>query len=1052
MAGLYYLNSSSWRYDNAGTADTLITTATTLENLDETKSKTGTAFYQTAQAKCFDLPATDEVWLKFDVYFNGSQRWRAYNGGANGVTGVAAQTNSGLSFFANGNHVDGFSGTNGFSGVCKTNTLQTVLLHMISGSSAGIIEAWVDGTKIYTYTGDVNHGTNFADIYLQSDGSGTFFSNVTISNVKSAITTFDCELKPEIYISWIPTGKISLKPQIYATIIQAPTIEKARADLSRNISKAESASGDLNRQVGNGETVSADVYRHVFSTDTAVADTTRKLFTEEKVSGDTLKKIVQSDEIHADTLRNIQSTEKVIGDTSRKIGVTTISADLYRQVNVTTRADGDTCRRVEVEEKVSGDLALKVTCAEVVHADTFRKVEDSTPTVARADTNRKIGVREKISANTRRLIAQKESAIADTLLQTAATEKVIADTMRGIREIVRADTLRQVTRAERAVAKTIIRVPHVLNYILQSKPRTMKASPKLLATDNSASLINTFKDYGVTAIHITLSEKTLSDDFRFDVAARSMDINEAVQGYLLDYPFSFLVEETNQTDIVQSVKGRYSIDELIYTQFFIHTVEIETKNKTVEVVGGRIQKGGDGETEIYYPTAQDVMSETANYFGMLPVMLFDDFTPYNLTGDQRITYADLLSTVFNWTSRLPQRQINIFIRDDSLYCIQRGQEPFVLDISEMEHSRPTINKKLIRSLWSNPKATPSNPNDDPSNPNDPITDYQVEYLPQPFSGTISFEDNGCSTTLRYSQGLLMREENYTENAKATLDSSVSYAYEEIFPADMTEISISVQKSINPNFYGDFYLFEKNLRSTARSYEDKGDENTLKETSQSGKTEYRYLRTGNGEVYLSSEYEETTTVTYETDEKGNTEQTDDKTDVRETFHVPIGNGWYGQSVYLNGESQGSNVSQGKPGNKVSQYMTAEVQKTFSNAIITITEPNPNYDDGDDDDDDDKEDYDDWRRKLAPIADTSFPVRELNLLRELTSDLLWLNRKIEETVTVDLISKIIDGVPKINHIVDFTQRIKFNGAEYYLVSNKISFTPRKLIQKLQLIRWY
>ncbi|MBR0290032.1 MAG: hypothetical protein IJQ82_13740, partial [Selenomonadaceae bacterium] len=116
--------------------------------------------------------------MKFDVYFNGSNRWRAYNGGANGTTGITAQTNGDLSFFSNDTNVQQPTS------ICQTNQLQTVLLHMISGATTGIIEAWVDGEKIYTYTGDVNHGEDFEDLYLQSDGSGTFFSNVIISNKK----------------------------------------------------------------------------------------------------------------------------------------------------------------------------------------------------------------------------------------------------------------------------------------------------------------------------------------------------------------------------------------------------------------------------------------------------------------------------------------------------------------------------------------------------------------------------------------------------------------------------------------------------------------------------------------------------------------------------------------------------------------------------------------------------------------------------------------------------------------------------------------------------
>ena len=169
---------TTWRYENAGNANDLILSSTILTDLPESKSVTGTAFYQTTRAKCFDLPTTSEIWLKFDVYFDGSNRWRAYNDGSNGTTGITAQTTGDLSFFSNDNNVQQSTG------ICKKNQLQTVLLHMISDSSAGIVEAWVDGNFIYRYTGDVNHGEDFADIYLQSDGAGTFFSNVVISNAE----------------------------------------------------------------------------------------------------------------------------------------------------------------------------------------------------------------------------------------------------------------------------------------------------------------------------------------------------------------------------------------------------------------------------------------------------------------------------------------------------------------------------------------------------------------------------------------------------------------------------------------------------------------------------------------------------------------------------------------------------------------------------------------------------------------------------------------------------------------------------------------------------
>lgn len=170
----------TWIYTNSGTADLLSVDGTTLTDLSAEQSKTGSAFYQSEREKCFDIPETEEIWIKFDVYFDGDNRWRAYNGWA-GITAWNSSNASpnAIAFFdSNGDQL------NYVANAAKKNQLQSVLLHMISGSSEGIIEAWIDGDFIYRYTGDVNHGESFADIYLQSDGAGTFFSSVIISNAQ----------------------------------------------------------------------------------------------------------------------------------------------------------------------------------------------------------------------------------------------------------------------------------------------------------------------------------------------------------------------------------------------------------------------------------------------------------------------------------------------------------------------------------------------------------------------------------------------------------------------------------------------------------------------------------------------------------------------------------------------------------------------------------------------------------------------------------------------------------------------------------------------------
>ena len=1005
LAELSYIDNNVWQYDNPGTADSLIISGTTLTDLPADKSKTGTAFYQTTRAKCFDLPTTDEIWLKFDVYFDGSNRWRAYNTGSAGTCGVCSYSGgSSLGMWQNGNCIQDFSN------VCKTNQLQTVLLHMISGASAGVVEAWVDGEKIYTYTGDVNHGQDFADIYLQSDGSGTVFSNVLISNNRDSLP-YGVEIKPEIYASGLFAGKTYFKPSIFATYITAPHNEKIYADLSRRISTPESASADLQRKVGQGEKNSANLLRNVTKQEISYGDTERKIAIEEKISGDTLKHIVQSNKISADTRRNIKKIEKIIGDTSRKINVTVITADLRRNVTNHVKCNFDTCRQIGISEKVSADLYLRTANDEIAKADTFRKVNVATKT--QADTLLKVSVREKISAKTKRAIVKHVSTSADTFLKIVTAEKVIADLMRGIREYVHADTFRQVKRAEKTFARTMIRIPHILNYRLQNRNRALTKSTKTkLLRDNPTSLVNTFKDYGVTAVNITLNEKTLSDDFRFDIASRSIEINETVLGYLLDYPFHFLVEETNQTDLVQSVKGRYSIDDLLYTWFYL---SLDTEK---------------------FPKAAEIITRIAQYFLLVPVVKIDDFTPSNFTNNTMMTYADVLSSLFGWTSRVPQRQVNTFIRGNFLYCIQRGKEDSVFDITDLPHSRPTINKKFNRVLCYNPNKSGS----DNDNDSDDDNGYK-------FSGTISYAQDGVAPfqsriyiTYTFDNGLLVKEEYATNTGLFADDddelktisnySTTNYFYTSLLDKDKETVEAVDCISCN-------YISSK--ENTTKAVEQIWNNelyNGVKEsneTSQSISTSYIYSY-NEKTVYLSQEHEQT-----DREKIIDGEKIREKTWV-DTYHVPAGNGWYAQTVYRNGIFQGANLSQGAPGNAISPYTIKQTQENFKGFDIKYTQPENQYPNNKDD-------------ELSAIVDDSFPVKESTIKKDTLNEALrWLHRKIIETVTVDLISAVVDGVPSINHIVDFTERVKLNGAEYFLVSNTISFTPRKLIQKLQLIRWY
>lgn len=65
--------------------------------------------------------------------------------------------------------------------------------------------------------------------------------------------------------------------------------------------------------------------------------------------------------------------------------------------------------------------------------------------------------------------------------------------------------------------------------------------------------------------------------------------------------------------------------------------------------------------------------------------------------------------------------------------------------------------------------------------------------------------------------------------------------------------------------------------------------------------------------------------------------------------------------------------------------------------------------------------------------------------------YCNQRIKETVTLDLITSVSNGISEYKHIIDFRDKIILAGCEYYLVSNNVSISPKELKQSLVLVRW-
>jgi len=526
----------------------------------------------------------------------------------------------------------------------------------------------------------------------------------------------------------------------------------------------------------------------------------------------------------------------------------------------------------------------------------------------------------QVSGDTSRNVTSSCSVHADTLRDIRIVKKitVMGDTERRIGrcESALVDTKRTLVKQSRIVADTKIEIPHTLTYA-------------------------EFKERGIRSFSVTIGELSLSDNIQLETV-NPLPIGACVEGRVMDYAFRFLVEETSQRGIMQSVKGTYSKDTLLYTPIHIYVERAKVSRYAAEIAAA---------------------------LGLKLHRLTDDFIPSQNFEGSGMTYHDFISALFGWTAKLPQRQINVFIRGDTLHIIQRGMEETVIDITNWSHAQPTIERKLLRSVWHS-----ANNNHESGAHNEEDT------VPVPFTGTISFKE--ISRT--YANGFLVRETN--ENGYST------YTYD-----------------------GE-YLAEKRTHNVDGS---------------TSRTDYAYASTGR-DVYLFKEWERTTEPV--NDGKKHTEYdwedwSNEKGTERITYHAPLGYGWYATTVYVDGVLEGSSLSQGKPGGKASQF-TVEQSNLSLGASYASDDSLP----------------------YSSLIDTEFPVVGADYLRMLTREIEWLNRKTQETITVEIRARIRSGVPDIDHIVDFTERIRFEGHEYFLQSNTVELTPRILRQTIKMVRWF
>lgn len=249
----------TWRYENAGTADLLTISGTTVTGLDSSQSKTGTAFYQSTRAKCFDIPNTKEIWIKCDIFttanYADGDRIRIYSEDSNGVNGWCTQTPISTKYQIWHNNTS-VSGVNYFA----KNKMRSIVLHMVSDATDGIIEYFFASGITQNFTGNVNNGDDFNNVYIQMDGSNILVSNLIISNAPIDID----EDVATITVNFDTARGVTTQLTLYADIARN-VIKPLYFDTCRYVSNFVALDFDLTRIIAGTISVNlaVDTVRNV---------------------------------------------------------------------------------------------------------------------------------------------------------------------------------------------------------------------------------------------------------------------------------------------------------------------------------------------------------------------------------------------------------------------------------------------------------------------------------------------------------------------------------------------------------------------------------------------------------------------------------------------------------------------------------------------------------------------------------------------------------------------------------------------------------------------
>ncbi len=661
----------AWRYENPGYRELLVVPGHTVE-CDSTKSKTGYAFWQNYRSKSFDIPSAKEIWAKFDVYSASgtSNRWRVYNENAyydvNGITILNAQINIWTS--------QDSSNPVGSYDVKSWTGLHTIILHMVSDASNGIVEFFFDGEKAASATGkNVNNGNPFNNFFLESDGADVLFSNVIISDTElTADDTCDLSKKPWIqpvigkngtfgvddfavrrsdnssniykvfdatdtgygsraYIDFYIKENVSIKSVCVSNVVNSPNASFTGCTLS------SSDDGNMFDAIKTTNKDSSSTYT-IFDIDGSQPKHYYRIYMGGDYSVDGIIIHAESSKtanVFLDTSRRIMQLKSVLIYTSRKIGNTiNVSVDTNRNIGEYYNIDfsADTERAIKYITNIDNDTSLSIVRTVSIDNDISRTVNIGSLYLFDVSLN-----------------VYKSLALSVDLSRDTGKIGFDADVVRDV-YVSHIDVLED----------TIRRMPYLI--------------------DNN----------DVQSITLTIEEHTVSDTMSISLIGDYVP-KDGFMGKFLDYAYNMMVLSTTREKdgIIQNVNAVNDFYKFNFCKmrYFVYS---ET--------GERLK-------------ASQFLRRIAEMIGYKSSVMIDDYEPkmkvngngYEYREDSNLdygkelryeSYPQMLTSIFGWTQQLPWRQINVFAHDGVLYAIQRGKEPNIVDLTSRKITRPHIEQTL----------------------------------------------------------------------------------------------------------------------------------------------------------------------------------------------------------------------------------------------------------------------------------------------------------------------------------------------------------------------